>query len=108
MYRKRFTDGQILIVFLEDLSKDPDSELARCFEHLGVDPNVAVRDSEKPRNRAADLREDGRIAGRLRQSRFFGGVKRYTPQWTIDAAKSVLLKKQDLTLVWDPNVPRRK
>lgn len=39
VYREHFTDDQIHVLFLEDYMRDPDSELARCFEFLGVEPN---------------------------------------------------------------------
>lgn len=36
-FRQRFGDGQILIVLLEDLQRDAQHELARCYRFLGVD-----------------------------------------------------------------------
>src|SRR5690606_30602674 len=37
--RKHFSDEQILVVFLEDLQKHPQRELARCYKFLGVNPS---------------------------------------------------------------------
>lgn len=36
-YRRHFRDDQILVVFLEDLQKDPQTTLQRCYQFLGVD-----------------------------------------------------------------------
>jgi hypothetical protein len=36
VYRRLFRNDQILIIFLEDFSRDPHAELDRCFRHLGV------------------------------------------------------------------------
>lgn len=36
-YRRHFRDDQILVVFLEDLQKNPQAVLKQCYEFLGVD-----------------------------------------------------------------------
>lgn len=43
-YRERCGPAFVHIVFLEDLKKHPRSTLARCFEFLGVDPDVEIPD----------------------------------------------------------------
>ncbi|MEM8561677.1 MAG: sulfotransferase [Pseudomonadota bacterium] len=39
-----FGEQSILVVFLEDLQRDPARELLRCFKHLGVDPGFKLQD----------------------------------------------------------------
>lgn len=41
-YRPYFPEEQILVLFMEDLASDPDCELSRCFEFLGVDPSIRI------------------------------------------------------------------
>lgn len=37
-FRKHFPDEQILVLLSEDLRRDPQAVLRRCFEFLGIDP----------------------------------------------------------------------
>ena len=59
VYRALFSDEQILVVFLEDFMRNPDAELARCFAHIGVDPDVPERVIGE--RRRMELRVDGRL-----------------------------------------------
>jgi len=54
VYRERFSDDQILVLFLEDMKTDRAAILRRCFEFLGVDPDVEVGESKGHLNRAVD------------------------------------------------------
>lgn len=49
-YRRFFPDDQILVLFLEDLSRQPETEVRRCFEFLGLDPNVPLTDVDRRSN----------------------------------------------------------
>ena len=42
VYRNRFPDEQILVLFFEDLMRDPQAVLARCFDFLGVDREATI------------------------------------------------------------------
>jgi len=42
-YVAAFGQEPILVLFLEDLSRDPQGELARCFRHLGVEEGFQVQ-----------------------------------------------------------------
>jgi hypothetical protein len=41
-YRRFFPDEQIHLVFLEDLARQPEVEVRRCFHFLEIDPNVPL------------------------------------------------------------------
>jgi hypothetical protein len=41
-YREFYGDDSILVIFYEDFRREPGLVLKRCFEFLGVDPNVEV------------------------------------------------------------------
>jgi len=41
-YRQLFPDEQILVLLFEEFKRDTPATLRRCFEFLGVDPNVEV------------------------------------------------------------------
>ena len=49
-YRRFFPDEQILVLFLEDLARQPEVEVRRCFEFLGVDPNVSITEAGRRSN----------------------------------------------------------
>lgn len=49
-YRENFSDDRIHVVFFEDYIADPEAELARCFDFLGVDSGYAVPDVREAHN----------------------------------------------------------
>jgi len=107
VYRRNFPDEQILVVFLEDFVRDPNGELQRCLQHIGVDPDFTVEDAARPRNSAADFRKDGRIAARLRQLAAFETVKDALPVWFVQGAKGLLTRQERFPVEWDPEIRRR-
>lgn len=106
VYRRRFTEKQIQVVFLEDFAADPTREMRRCLVHIGADPNVQIQQLDKVRNRSADFRKDGRIARRLRGTPILRFARRHAPRWVVTAAKGILTSREDLTVNWDPSVRR--
>lgn len=49
-YRPYVREDQVLVVFLEDLARQPSQVLARCFEFLGVDVDVHIPDTARRLN----------------------------------------------------------
>jgi len=49
-YRRFFPDEQILVLFLEDLARQPDVEVRRCFAFLGLDASVPLTDANRRSN----------------------------------------------------------
>lgn len=58
IYRKRVPDHQIHVLFQEHLKSDPVRELTRCFEFLGVEPNVDGIQLHQKLNSSADKLQD--------------------------------------------------
>jgi hypothetical protein len=104
VYRRCFTDEQILVLFLEDFARDPQAQLRRCFSHLGVDPDVTIEGTHRPRNAARDYRKDGRVARRLRAATSFSTLKARMPPWLVRLAKAGLTTKISYALDWDPGL----
>lgn len=102
VYRKKFADEQILVVFLEDFKRDPDRELSRCFSHIGVDPTIPIADSARPRNTAAGFRKDSPVASAIRRLRVFEELKAAMPTWLVDTGKRLLTRQESFDLIWEP------
>ncbi len=49
-YRRYLRDDQWIVVFLEDLAAEPIPQLQRCFDFLGVSPDVEITDTKRRRN----------------------------------------------------------
>ena len=71
-YRKHFSDQQMLVVFLEDLQKDPQRELARCYEFLGVDSQYHNPSAGAQLNSRDEKLYDTKLLRFLRTNRFTG------------------------------------
>ena len=64
-YIDTFGEASVLVLFLEDLMRDPARELARCFAHLGVDENFRV-DADVHLNKGSAKLYDSRLLRFLR------------------------------------------
>ena len=58
VYREKFNDDKIHIMFFEDLLKNQSHELKKCFEFLGVDPSVEIENSKRQLNPGSKKRYD--------------------------------------------------
>ena len=58
VYRERFSDDNIHIMFFEDLLKNQSQELQKCFEFLGVDSSVQIENSKRQLNPGSKKRYD--------------------------------------------------
>lgn len=68
-YRSHFPDERFHVMFLEDLRRDPQRELARCFEFLGVDPSFRVRDVARRENSGEEKLYDSWLMRFIRSHR---------------------------------------
>lgn len=107
VYRERFPDDQMLVVFLEDLIRDPEGELRRCLAHVGVDPDVPIPDPGRAENQASEARQDGLVAGLLRRTGVVDAARKVTPEPLFRLSKEVLTKEERYEAVWDPRVRER-
>jgi hypothetical protein len=70
-YVDAFGKQAILVLFLEDLNRQPQSELARCFKHLGVDDEFQVKE-EVRLNEGSSKYYDTRILRYIRSKPWSG------------------------------------
>ncbi len=103
-YRRRFSDEQILVVFLEDFTADPNRELRRVFQHIGVDPSYTPPDADKPRMAAKDFRKYGRVANWLRKLPGFEAMKAALPQGMVRTVKGLTTRPVKFEVAWDPTI----
>lgn len=102
-YLRWFSEEQILIVFLEDFANDPNTELKRCFRHIGVDPDCDITAPSRAINSGAEKRADRLLARVLRRTPAFQTLKDKTPQRHRQWLKRCLTKQHTPPPVaWDP------
>jgi len=70
-YVDAFGKHAILVLFLEDLNRQPQRELARCFKHLGVDDEFQVKE-EVRLNKGSSKYYDTRILRYIRSKPWSG------------------------------------
>lgn len=102
VYRDLFPDEQILIVFLEDFSKDPYHEIERCFKHIGVSSSFRPRNAHKPRNAANGFRQYSSIASYILKFDGFRKLQYHMPGIVENFFKILLTKKEYYPVKWDP------
>jgi len=100
-YRRSFSDDRILVLFLDDLSRDRIPTLRRCFEFLGVDSGPAEAIEAQRLNASAGAREDKPVLTRLRSIPGFGRLRDAIPSWARDPLRSALKRPADKP-EWDP------
>ncbi|MGH0038208.1 MAG: sulfotransferase family protein [Myxococcota bacterium] len=79
-YRRHFPDERILVVFLDDLDRDPEATLERCFRFLGVEPGFRVGSPGERRNVSSGQRVDGVLMDVLRAIPGFRRFDRRAPR----------------------------
>ncbi len=71
-YRRFVPAEHIHLLFLEDLEAQPEVELKRCFEFLGVDGNVKISDNTRRLNTGSSKLYDTRLYRLIRTNPPFG------------------------------------
>jgi hypothetical protein len=69
-YRRHVPDSRIHVLFLEDLFRDPATELANCFRFLGVDPTVRIKNTHRRLNTGTSKLYDSPLMGLIRSYPF--------------------------------------
>ena len=67
-------ERNILIIFLEDLRRDPVTELAKCFEFLGVSNDFIPSNQNRKLNPAEEKYFDTRLLRLMRNASLIGGA----------------------------------
>ena len=104
IYLNLFRQEQILVVFLEDFSRDPYLELRRCFEHIGVDNSFRPKNAHVPRNDSKNFRSYGKLAKFLKKIYEDRLLKINMPNVIKNFAKEKLTKQERFIVKWDPKV----
>lgn len=107
VYRRYFSDDQILVVFLGDFSGSPQDELERCFSHIGVDEDVMVEGAHEPRNQSSDFRRDRWLGHLLRRGGVVSLARLYLPEQVFEAGKRILTDPDRYSVDWRPSVKRQ-
>jgi hypothetical protein len=106
-YREHFADEQILILFLEELRRHPDSAMRQCYEFLGVDASFPLAEGTSPVNESAGRVVEGRLLRKLRKRRALRLFGQWTPRWLRGAARRMLsYEVPPTTPLWNEAVRR--
>jgi hypothetical protein len=93
-FRKYYSDDQIHVMFYEDFTVDPVTEMRRCFEFLGVDPEFVPPASNARLNSSETKRVPGPILSRLQRIPVYQhAVRRIPYEWRDKVAKRYLFRK---------------
>lgn len=98
-YRCRIPDERIHVLFLEDFSRHPGRDLAKCFEFLGVDPAVQVENVARTLNSRSRLRYDSPTLRYLRTFRHWSAMSREAQSWLEETLR--LRKPFNQPVTWD-------
>lgn len=105
-YRRHFADEQILVLFQEDLARDPQTALQRAFAHIGVDPAAGLEVKERKLNRGQDKCYDTPMMRALRTNALPRLVWGHLP-WRMQAAVEQRLRKPFVKpIAWQPQAMR--
>lgn len=106
VYRRFFSDDQILVVFFDDFAREPMAVLKRVFAHIGVSPDFDPGHITAPRTPATSHNVDTRLGALARHVPGFDALKRLLPQRLVHATKDVLTTEQSVAAEWDPGILR--
>lgn len=106
VYRRLFSDEQLMVVFLEDFAEDPKRELARVCDHLGVDPDYNPIEPDRARNASRDFRRDDAVASALRSVPGLDRLKQVVPEVALDTARRLFTQEFRPVVDWEPDVLR--
>ncbi|MFM6010228.1 MAG: sulfotransferase family protein [Dolichospermum sp.] len=79
-YRRFFPDEQIHVVFFEEFIKDPNLEMKKVFEFLGVDTEFKLTNVHQPRNQSNQEFMDGSLMRIVRKSKLLMQLKSLSPK----------------------------
>lgn len=108
LYRKKFPDEQIKVVFLEDLQARQEESLGACFSFLGVDPDVRIDSAEARLNSAETKLYDSRLLRAIRSNRWTGIPlsKIPVPRQNRILSKIGMRKSSLVPIHWTPEAKR--
>tara|TARA_R110001592_G_scaffold215025_2_gene468315 strand:+ start:94483 stop:95343 length:861 start_codon:yes stop_codon:yes gene_type:complete len=101
-YINAFGKDSILVVFLEDLNRQPQREMEKCFHHLGVDAEFQIRE-ELRLNKGSSKHYDTRILRYIRSKPWSGfKLARLSPEQQERLLRPLRLRRPFVKpIVWD-------
>ena len=105
-YLKRFDRSKIHIVFLEDFSRDPATELQKCFTFLQVDPTVGAT-TNVIRNASSDFRRPGTALAILEALGMFESAKKVFPDSIRNRVRGLTTTQVTYEAEWDIKVKQQ-
>ena len=102
LYRAHFAEEQILVLFLEDMRRDPVVTLGQAFDFVGVDPTAPIEEPHHVANESAGQRMDTDFVSRLRTVGPLEALRQRSPAVVRRAAASILKRKITGRPSWDP------
>lgn len=101
-WRKRFDDSRIHILFFEDLIKNQQHEMEKCFRFLGVAPDVELKSSDRKLNPGSKKCYDTELMRWIRTNRAASMAWKVTPKKMRLAMESntILRKPFDKAIQW--------
>jgi len=100
-YRKYFGDDQILVLFFEDLKKNPEMVLKQCFTFLSVDPGVRLANPSKRLNITRKSKAETDLLKRMRKNTAIEAAGRIIPPPLKKFLKERLEIRVESRPVWD-------
>lgn len=105
-FRRRFTDSQILCLFLEDVKSNPESVLEKCCEFLGVDPLFEKAENKISNPRSEQVVDRGFVPNWIRKGKFYEYARRLIPRQYIKLLKPLYRKPLQVKTEWEPETLR--
>ena len=101
-YRKYFGDDQILIIFFDDLKKNPGNVLEQCFSFLGVDPRIKLSNPDERLYVTREFNVESNLLKRARANSALSVASRFIPAHVKKYIRERLDIQVDGRPVWDP------
>lgn len=105
-YRKYFGDDQILVLFFEDLKKNPEMVLKQCFTFLSLDSGVRLANPRERRNVTRQFSAEVDLLKRMRKNAALDVVGRLIPVFLKNFLKERLEIRVDSRPSWDEAMRR--
>jgi hypothetical protein len=102
-YREIFPPEQLLLLFLEDFSRDPEDTMRLIYRHLGVDEVPRIAEETEAVNTASAYRRDGRLMGLARRSGVLSAGRALLPGPLVRTLKSRFSTPYRYEANWDPS-----
>lgn len=95
VYRELFPDEQIRVVFLEDLARDPETELRALYRHIGVDPDFVPPGLGRPRNTSTSRAQSVAIENLVRTIPGGRRISSLLPEVLKELVRETLARPED-------------